>query len=55
MKKISLLGIKRNKYRKFKNPKLLYIFNKTLVFSITCEECGRMIKKYLRNKNHLRY
>ena len=38
MKKIYC--IKCNKYRKFKNPKISYIFNKTLVLSIICDKCG---------------
>ena len=32
--------IKCNKYRKFKNPKISYIFDKILVLSITCGKCG---------------
>ena len=28
--------IKRKKYRKIKNPKISYLFYKTLVISITC-------------------
>ena len=27
------------KYRKFKNPKISYIFGKTLVVSIICRKC----------------
>ena len=38
MKKIYC--IKRNKNQKFKNPKTLYIFNKTLVLSFICDKCG---------------
>ena len=33
--------IKSNKYRKFKNPKIAYVFKKTLVLFITCDKCGR--------------
>ena len=29
-----------NKYRKFKNPKISYMFNKTLVLSIIGDDCG---------------
>ena len=47
--------MKRNKYKKFKNPKISYTFNKTLVNSIVCDKCGEMIKKYLKKKNKLRY
>ena len=32
--------IKCNKYRKFKNLKLTYVFNKSLVLSIICHKCG---------------
>ena len=32
--------IKCNKRRKFKNPKISRIFNKTLVLSIVCDKCG---------------
>ena len=28
-----------DKYRKFKNPKILYVFEKTLVLSIICRKC----------------
>ena len=28
------------KYRQFKNPKMSYIFNETLVLSIICDKCG---------------
>ena len=28
------------KYRKFKNPKIWYTFNETLVFSIICRKYG---------------
>ena len=28
------------KYRKFKNPKILYIFEETLFLSIICSKCG---------------
>ena len=38
--KKNIYCIKHNKYRKLKKPKILYIFDKTLVFSITCCKCG---------------
>ena len=38
MKKIYC--IKCNKYRIFKNPKILYIFDKTLTLSIIYKKCG---------------
>ena len=53
MKKIYC--IKCNKYRKFKNPKISYIFDKTLVLSIISDKCGSKDEKYFRNKNHLRH
>ena len=43
------------KYRKFKNPKISYIFKKTLVLSIICSKCENEDKKYLKKKNQLRY
>ena len=30
----------RNKYRKFKNPKISYILDKTVVISIICDNFG---------------
>ena len=53
MKKIYC--IKCNKYRKFKNPKIPYIFDKTLIIPIICDKCGSNDKTYLPNKNRLRY
>ena len=54
MKKI--YWIKCIKYRKFKNPKILYIFDKTLALSIICGKCNAVImKKYLKKMNQLRY
>ena len=47
--------IKCNKYRNFKKPKILYIFDKTLVLSITCGKCGSNDKKRLKKKNQLIY
>ena len=32
--------IKCTKYRKFKNPDISYIFDRTIVRSIICDECG---------------
>ena len=32
--------IKCDKYKKLKNPKIQYIFDKTLVLSIICDRCG---------------
>ena len=33
------------KYKKVKNPKISYIFEKTLVLSIICSKCGSKDKK----------
>ena len=32
--------VKHHKFRKFLSPKICYVFNKTLVFSITCKNYG---------------
>ena len=37
--------IRCNEHRKIKNPKISYIFNKTLVLSVTCGKCGSNDKK----------
>ena len=42
-------------YRKFKNLKISYIFEKTLAFSIICIKCENENKKHLKKKNQLRY
>ena len=41
------------KYRKLKNPKMPYIFEKTLV--LTAVSVRKYMKKYLKKKNQLRY
>ena len=43
-----------NKYRKFKNPKITYIFKKPLDLSIYYSKCGHEDKKYLKKKNQLK-
>ena len=44
------------KYRKFKKPKITYIFEKTLVLFIICIKCKHEDeKKVLKNKNQLTY
>ena len=43
MKKIYY--IMHNKYRKFKNPKVSYIFDKTLVPYIICDKYGSEYEK----------
>ena len=41
MIKNKMFCIKCNKYRKFKNIKIPYIFDKKLVLSIICNRCSR--------------
>ena len=40
-------------YGKLKNPKISYIFQKTLVLSVICSRYE--MKEYLKKKNQLRY
>ena len=42
------------KYKKFKNLKTSYIFEKTLIIFIICSKCENEDRKYLK-KNQLRY
>ena len=51
MKKIYC--IKCNKNRKFKNPKITYFLNRTLVLSLFVKSVEVIMKKYLK-KNQLR-
>ena len=44
-----------DKYKKFKNRKISYIFLKALVLSIDCSKCNNKDEKYLKKKNQLRY
>ena len=46
-----------DKYRKFQEPKISYILEKTLVLSIIFSKCKNeeIYKKYLKNTNQLRY
>ena len=44
-----------DKYKKFKNRKISYIFLKALVLSIDCSKCNNEDEKYLKKKNQLRY
>ena len=49
--------IKCNKYRNFKNSKISYIFDETLILSIVCDKCGSKDEKRfkdLKKKNQLR-
>ena len=48
MKKI--YSIKCNKYRKFRRPKIYYIINKALVFSMICDKCGSIYEKIFKEK-----
>ena len=43
------------KYRKFRKPKISYIFEKTLVLSMICDKGKNEDEKYLKKKNQLRY
>ena len=38
------------KHRKFKNPKILYIFEKTLVFPIICCKCKNEDEKIFKDE-----
>ena len=38
------------KYRKFRNPKMSYIFEKTLVLSIICIKCKNEEKKMFKEE-----
>ena len=44
-----------DKYRKFKNPRILYLLDKNLVVSVICSKCKNEDKNYLKKKNQLRY
>ena len=46
-----------DKYRKFKNPKISYIFEKTLALSVICSKCHNENKKVLKTflENQLKY
>ena len=39
-----------NKHRKFKNPKISYIFDKILVCSINFDKCGNNDEKILKEE-----
>ena len=45
-----------SKYKKFENPKRLYLFKKTLVLSIICSKCKEEDEiYYLMTKIQLKY
>ena len=41
------------KYRKFKNPKISYILEKTLVLSIICSKCKNEDEKIFKEKESI--
>ena len=43
--------IKCTKYRKFKNPKIAYIFDKTLVLSFTCDKYSSKEETILKKQS----
>ena len=54
VKVIKIYCIVCNKYKQFKNPKISFIFKKTLRLSIVCSKCGNEDKKYLKKKNEMK-
>ena len=48
MKKINCVIF--DKCRNFKNPKISYIFEKTLVLSIICSKCGNDDEKIFKEE-----
>ena len=42
-----------SKYKKFKNPKISYIFEKTLVFSIVCSKCKNENEKIFKEEESI--
>ena len=51
MKKI--YWIKFNKYRKFQNPKISYVFDETQVLSIICGKCSSNDEKIFKGKESI--
>ena len=51
MKKLYCVNYR--KYRKFKNPKISYIFEKTLVLSITCSKCRKEDEKMFKEEESI--
>ena len=43
-----------NKHKKFKKPKMLYMYNKKLVFSIICEKCVSNDDKVFKEEEYMR-
>ena len=52
---IKIFCTKYNKYRKFKNSKISYIFNEMLVLSIIFGKCGRNNHTMFKENNLLKY
>ena len=50
MKKKKLYWIKCEKYQKFKNSEILYIFNKIIVLFAICDKCGSSNDKILQEE-----
>ena len=48
-----LYCIIRGKYRKFENPKISYLFGKTLVLSIICSKCKKEDEKPLKEEESI--
>ena len=43
--------VKCNKFRKFVNPKISYIFDKTLILFTICSKCGDKNDRIFREEN----
>ena len=48
--KENINGIKCNKFRKFKNPKISNVLDKSLVFSVICDKCSSKDEKIFKEK-----
>ena len=53
MRKKKICCITCNKYRKFKNPKISHIFDKTLGFSFICDNCGNKEEKTFKEQESI--
>ena len=42
------------KYRKFEKPKILYLLQKALAYSIICTKCKNENEKHVKRKNQLK-
>ena len=52
MKPIKMYFVKCNKIRKFVNPKISYIFDKTLILFTICGKCGDNNDRIIREENN---